>query len=305
VKKDQRIVITGGSGFIGSFLVEKLIKQGFSNVIVLDKTPKAQTGATYLTCDVFWDSHLIEEYIKKDDIVVHLACTTIPSTSEVNRSRGAEDNIVGSLRLLEVCKKKEIKKFIFASSGGTVYGNSGRKPHTEEDATHPENSYGAIKVALENYLGVYKHLHGMKHVILRIANPYGRKQLVNTKLGVVDIFLRHAMEDKKIVIYGDGKTVRDYIHINDVTDFLVQAIVEKNVEGIYNVGTGVGTSLNQIVREISTLLGRPIEPEFKPKRGVDVKHSVLDIHKARKTGWRPKYDVFKGIRAVHKEILKN
>jgi len=304
VKKDQRIIITGGSGFIGSFLIETLIKKGFTAVTVLDKNPQPQTGATHLTCNVFRDVHLLKEHITEGSIVVHLACTTIPSVSEKDSAMDAQENIAGTLRLMDVCREKKVRKFIFASSGGTVYGNSSRKPHTEKDATEPENSYGAIKLALEKYLGVYEHLYGMKHAILRISNPYGRRKLVSTKLGAVDIFLRHSMENKTLSIWGDGKNVRDYIHISDVVNFIIHTIKRDDLTGIYNVGTGVGTSLNQIVDCVSNILKRPITPNYNPARGVDVRHNVLDIKKAKKTGWRPEYTLSKGIRTLYREIQK-
>lgn len=305
MKKTERIVITGGSGFIGSFLVDRLIRDGFSNVVVLERTPAPHTSVTHHTCNVFRDTDLLNTYIHEGDTVVHLACTTMPSTSELNRVKDAEENISGTLRLLDICKEKKIKKFIFASSGGTVYGNSSQRHYSEEDSTHPENSYGAIKLTIENYLGVYNHLYNLKYVTLRIANPYGRKKLVSTQLGAVDIFLRHAMENQKITIWGDGETIRDYIHIDDVVDFLITSIEKEEVEGIYNVGTGIGTSLNRIIEEIQKVLRRPVNPEYKTERKVDVKRNVLNIQKAKKTGWVPKYTLSKGIHTLYKEILKN
>lgn len=305
MKKNRRIIITGGSGFIGSFLVEKLIAKGFTNVIVQDKNPQPQPGGTFVQCDVFRDVALLKKYITEGSVVIHLACTTMPSVCENDTMTDAEKNIAGTLHLLNVCRDQKIGKFIFGSSGGTVYGNSGKKRNKEKDSTNPENSYGAIKLAIEKYLGVYQHLYGMKHVILRIANPYGRKRITHMKIGAVDIFLRQAMERKELVVWGDGKNVRDYIHIDDVIDFFIASIEKKEIEGIYNIGTGRGTSINQILNQISAILKHPVEVKYKDARGVDVRCNVLDIKKAKKTGWRPKYTVSKGIRAVYREILKN
>ena len=180
----QRIVITGGSGFIGSFLVKRLVQEDFWDIVVLDRHPNPVQDARFVKCDVFSLTKTLNDEIQEDDIVIHLACTTIPGpgTSEENPALDAQENIGGTVRLLDVCRKKGIRKFIFPSSGGTVYGNSNQTLHCENDSLHPRSSYGAIKVATETYLGVYQHLYGLRHAILRISNPYGRKKIGNKKI---------------------------------------------------------------------------------------------------------------------------
>ncbi len=302
MRLNQRIIITGGSGFIGSFLVQRLVKKGLSNVIVLDKHPELLNGAYHVVCDVFKEIKILRDILQEGDIVVHLACTTIPGTSEIEVVKDAGENIAGTLTFLNVCRDKKVGKIIFPSSGGAIYGNQGKETYAETDRTNPVSSYGVIKLAIEKYLGVYEHLYGLKNTILRIGNPYGRKKFVNSKLGAVDVFLRRAIEKEKIVVWGDGKNVRDYIHIDDVIDFILLAIVNDSVSGIYNVGTGHGTSLSGVIEIVSKLLQTEIQTEYKESRSVDVEHNVLDIEKAKKIGWKAKYTLIQGLERLHNTI---
>lgn len=298
----SKIIVTGGNGFIGSFLVEKLADTGH-NVVVLDKNPCSPHGhrAEFRTCNVFFDS--LDEHIEEGDIVVHLACSTIPGTSAENPARDAEENIVGTIRLLDVCRKRNIKKFIFPSSGGAIYGHCD-KPHTESDETDPQSFYGVIKLAIEKYLSVYEHQYGMKYATLRISNPYGRKILSNKKFGAVDVFLHHALYNKPITVWGDGENVRDYIHIQDVISFLVSAIEKESIQGTYNVGTGHGTSLNKLVSMIRDITGNNIPVTYLPARGVDVPNNILDITKAIATGWQPTHSLSESLRALTEEVAQ-
>jgi UDP-glucose 4-epimerase len=301
--KLQRIVITGGSGFIGNFLIDRLIKEGYKNIVVLDRHSKHRKGAKFIKCDVLGNGTAFKKNIERNDIVIHLACSTIPGTSETDPILDAEKNIAGTLRLLEACKDIKIKKILFPSSGGAIYGNHSRKRHRETDPTGPQSSYGVIKLAIEKYLAVYNHLYKLPYVGLRLSNLYGRRNLRNDQLGAVDVFLHRAIEGKPIIIWGDGEVVRDYVHIEDVLDFFVLAINQDSIQGIYNIGTGFGTSLNKIIKTINDL-GVIVKPTYMPARGVDVRHNVLDINKAQKTGWRPRYPLAIGIRELYREIKK-
>ena len=273
-----------------------LFRSGF-DVIVLDRNPKPRQGARFVTCDIFTDWQILKEEIHTDDTVIHLASTSVPGpgTGEDQRVEDARDNIGGTISLLEICAAKRIRKFIFPSSGGTVYGNRGTRFHVEEETLAPQSSYGAVKAATENYLGVFEHLYGLRHTILRISNPYGRKTMANKKLGAIDVFMRQAQERQRITVWGDGYQVRDYIYIEDVIDFFLLAIERAEVTGVYNVGTGVGANLREILSVISKVIGKDIDVVYGPGRVVDVKHNVLDISKAHCVGWRPKYALREGI----------
>lgn len=302
MSKKQRVVITGGSGFVGSFLIEKLLKRGFKNILVIDKNPTKKSGVKCIRGDIFSNQSFFERYIKAGDTIIHLACSVTPSNSVENHIKDAEKNIVGTLELLEICKDRKIKKIIFASSGGAIYGNR-YHPNKETDETDPINFYGAIKLAIEKYLYTYKHLYNIPYVAVRISNPYGRKILSKEKIGAIDVFLREAIEKKPIHIWGDGENVRDYIHIDDVTDFFVHAIEKDSIQGIYNIGTGKGTTLKQVLLLMNSKLGLKVRPKYRSARNVDVRFNVLNIKKAKKTGWRPKYTLIEGLKSLHRSLV--
>lgn len=282
MSKKRRIIITGGNGFIGTALREKLAARGYSSVISPNTRLSNRSAFTKI--------------LQKNDIVVHLACSSTPAISERNPQKDVEENLLGTLYLLDACREKNIRKFIFASSGGTVYGNIARKPSKESDPTEPKNSHGVLKLAIEKYIGVYKNLCGMDFAILRIGNPYGRKKIRATPHGAVDVFLQKILAGKPIEIWGDGRVVRDYIHIDDVTDFILRAIEHTSVSGVYNVGTGKGTSLNALVKTIERATKKKSRLIHRPQRGFDLSYNVLAIKKARATGWKPRYTLSNGLR---------
>lgn len=296
----QRIVITGGKGFIGSFLIERLLALGYEEVVSLDRSFERieKPKINYVPCDVGRHTQIMFEQIRKGDIVIHLACSTFPSISEIDRIKGAQENIIGSINLLEVCRKKGVEKFIFPSSGGTIYGDTYVRPFVESDPTNPKNSYAAMKVAVESFIGVYEHLHRLPSVIMRISNPYGRRFLTTHQLGAIDVFFHQARTEQAITIWGDGEQVRDYIYISDVIDFLILAIEKKSVSGVYNIGTGIGTNLKQVVQLIGETLGGKIPVSYKEQRNIDVPYSVLNIEKARGVGWAPKFELSCGIKKL-------
>jgi len=270
----QRVVVTGTSGFIGSLLVKKLVPD--FGVVTLQ--------------NVLTDTETAEKIIREGDILIHLACSTFPAISEQNRARDAEVNIVGTVKLLEVCKRKEVGKIVFLSSGGTVYGN-GAKSHKETDALSPKSSYGVIKATLESYIQIC----GLRQTILRPSNIYGRRNIgENQMLGAVDIFLHRIMNEEPIRIWGDGNNVRDYLYVDDLLDFIALSLQDQ-VEGVYNVGTGIGTSLNQIVRTIEEMSGKKANVEYLPARETDVRSNILDASKAKQIGWVAKYSLEKGV----------
>lgn len=299
----NRVVIIGGSGFIGSHLVNKLIAIGYKNLLVIDRKKPLIKTVKYILGN-FQSTNLLKNNIKKNDIVVHFACTTIPATSELNKEKDIMDNIVGTVKLLQICAEKKITKFIFLSSGGTIYGDRYKKPIKENEQTNPINSHGVMKLAIEKYINVFSHLYGLKYLIIRGGNPYGwlitDKQ---RKQGIIDVFLLKAINHQLIEIWGSDKIVRDYIYIDDLINFIIKSIQQNINNEIINVGTGKGASIKEIIRLIQKITGHKLIIKYREKRKIDVVYNVLNISKAKKLfNWRPKIKLKDGINKIYKNM---
>lgn len=308
--KNNRIIITGGSGFIGISLLIKFQQINFNNILVIDKHEPRIKWGQYVIGD-FGDHELLEKTIKENDILIHLACSTVPATSELDKVKDVNENILNSLPLLDICSRKHIKKFIFLSSGGTVYGDHGNSILKETTETNPINSHGIMKLAIEKYINLFSRLYDLKYIILRVANPYGWPVLMNTKFvrvktqGVIDIFLRKAINNERLKIWGDGKIVRDYIHIDDLIEFIIKVIASPVENEIFNVGTGAGAEINDIVKIIKKIVGKKLDVIYLPERNFDVSYNILDIKKSREIiGWQPRIGIEEGIGKIYR-ALKN
>jgi UDP-glucose 4-epimerase len=291
----KRVLVTGGAGFIGAHLVDSLIGKGY-RVRVLDRIPvdlhtSWQTSGQieYLMGD-FSDHSLIDVAMKDVDIVYHLVSTTIPASSNIDPIFDVQSNLIGSLSLLDLALKAGVKKVIFVSSGGTVYGKPKTLPIKENDATDPICSYGITKLAIEKYLHLYQELHGLEFMVLRLANPFGEGQRPGAQ-GAIAAFMHKIVTEQAIEIWGDGSVVRDYIYIHDVIDVLVRGIEYSGKERVFNLGSGEGRSLNDIIKTLETVSGRPVERVYKTGRALDVPKSVLDISLIkRELNWQPSQD---------------
>jgi len=295
----NRIIITGGAGFIGSHLTAALRKNGYKNLLVIDKNHPADRGVRFIKGD-FSNSRLLHQIIKNGDIIVHLACSTIPSTSEQNKEKDIMENVIGAVRLLENCRGKKLKNFIFLSSGGTVYGNIS-KPAKETDAAQPSNAHGLMKYLIEKYIEIHAQLYGLNYTIIRASNPYGRKVVGGIKQGVIDVLLKKTTDNQLIEIWGDGKVVRDYFHIDDLTALLVKIIKKPTLNQTINVGSGHGISINNLLKIIKKITGKKLKIKYLPGRGFDLPYNILNINKAKKLyGWRPKIGLEDGIKKIAK-----
>ena len=253
-------LILGGAGFIGSHIADILLKNGYS-VRIFDRENKVPvyleySGAELVQGDYFsfsqWDSLLGDV-----SYVFHTLSTTIPSTSDIDPVYDIQTNVISNVRFLNEAVKHNVKKIVFSSSGGTIYGHK-PVPIAETSATDPICSYAISKLAVEKYLYYFNYHHGLDYVSLRYSNVYGLGQDTGGMLGAVNIFMALMMEGKPLTIFGDGNIIRDYIHIDDIQRANLLALQNKTPNHIYNVGTGVGTSINQLIELISQVTG------FKP-----------------------------------------
>lgn len=287
--RKNRVLITGANGFIGSFLAESLSPK-YQVLAVSRKEAILPMGVEQIICDVLTDPSSLEPVLEKGDTVVHLACSTFPAISEINPNRDIQENVGGSSRLLKVCQDRGIGKFVFLSSGGTVYGN-GLDRKKETDPLLPQSTYGKIKVAIEELVVA----SGLPYLILRPSNVYGRRIVKeNQLLGAVDIFLRRILDGEKVRIWGDGENTRDYLYVKDLVAFVLHSLDQ--LTGIYNVGTEVGLSLNKIVQVIEEVTDKKAQIEYLPARNTDVRANVLDVSRAKATGWSPRYSLEEGVR---------
>jgi len=297
----ERVVLFGGGGFIGSHLAEELVAAGYP-VRVFDKTNCYWGNLASVMDRVevhegdFVNQVDVAEALAGCSVAVHLVSATLPSSSNENPVYDVEANVVASLRFLEEARKAGVRRIVFISSGGTVYGRAVRLPIAEDHPTEPLCSYGIGKLAIEKYLQLYRHLHGLDYHVLRFSNPFGERQNPASAQGAVAVFLGRTLVNRPIDIWGDGQAVRDYIHIKDAARAF-RLVLERNPpERVFNVGRGEGTSLDDLVAEIRRVSGRPVPVNMKPGRPLDVPANVLDTARiAGAVGWRPEIPLGEGL----------
>ncbi|MBI1792907.1 MAG: NAD-dependent epimerase/dehydratase family protein [Chloroflexi bacterium] len=305
----MKCVIMGGGGFIGSHLSETLLADGHG-VTIFDR-PEArymeysrQKGARVITGDFFNPGDL-SQAILDCDVVYHLVSATVPQTSNDNPQYDVEANVIGTLRLLDELGKARIQKIIYASSGGTVYGIPQAIPIQEDHPTEPTSSYGICKLTIEKYLHLYSTIYGLDYRILRIANAYGERQPVTETQGVISAFLDKALRGNEIIVWGDGSIMRDYIYVGDIAKAFLRVAMYKGEEKIYNIGSGQGHSLNDIIGAIENIVQRPLQVKYLLGRPFDVPVNVLDISRAKMClNWKPTIGLFEGISRSYEWLQK-
>ena len=293
----MKVLVTGGAGFIGSHIVDALINDGYDVVIVdnlsTGKPEYINKKATFYKQDITKD---IEYIFKKErpDYVNHQAAQTNLNYSVINPNFDANVNIIGSLNVIKNCVKYEVKKIIYASSGGAIYGNiCNASEETKIDIISP---YGVSKYTGELYLKCFSHLYNLKYTILRYSNVYGPRQLPKGESGVVSIFINRFLNRKQPIIYGDGTQLRDFVYIEDVVRANLLAL-KKGDNSIFNIGTGIPTSINKLFLILKRLLNSDQEPKYEKPRPGDLTKNSLNIDKARKLlHWHPKVDLEFGLK---------
>lgn len=307
----MKCLILGGGGFLGSHLSEALLAQGFT-VRIFDR-PNLYHFKSYQGNDAvewvegdFVNREHVAHAVRGCDIIYHLVSTTLPRSSNENPAYDVETNVIGTLHLLEAAQKNRVRKIIFVSSGGTVYGVPQEIPIKESHPTEPICSYGIGKLAIEKYLNLFHVLHGMEYCVLRLANPFGERQRVATAQGAVAVFLDKALRNQVIEIWGDGSVIRDYFHVSDAVSAMTKALAYEGSSRIFNIGSGVGQSLNEILDAIENLLGASVKRSYLPARAFDVPVSVLDISKAAETlSWKPQMSFAEGLSRTARWLESN
>jgi UDP-glucose 4-epimerase len=297
----MHILIFGGAGFIGSTIVDLLLGEG--HALRIFERPRVQPyrrfkddeSVEWITGDLS-STNDVGRAVQGVDTILHLVSTTLPKNSNDDPIYDVQSNVVASLHILNAMVVHKVRNIVFISSGGTVYGNPFYLPIDEKHPTNPEVSYGITKLAIEKYLHMYERLHGIKAITLRVANPYGERQRIETAQGAVGVFLHNAIKGIPIEIWGDGSVVRDYIHVSDVAAAFVKALNYTGEQRLFNVGSGAGTSLNELIGELEVALGRPLKRRYLPGRPFDIPVSVLcnDLSR-RELKWTPLVSLSEGI----------
>lgn len=279
---EKNVLIIGGNGFIGSHLIDHLLEKK-CKVRVFDvayerfRAPLPNVDYRLSKLDNIPDLY---EAMLGIDVVFHLASASVPSTSNVDQIADVNNNLIPTLNILNLMNRLGIKKIVYFSSGGAVYGNTEESLIKEDVPLNPISSYGIVKSTIEHYIYLYNRLYDMKYLIVRPSNPYGPRQGHFIAQGVISTFLRKALDQEKLSVFGDGSATKDYIYIKDFVEVL-NKLVEEDAEGIFNLGSGVGTSINEIIGEVDALTGTKSIVDYTPQRSYDVSHFVLDITKAK------------------------
>lgn len=307
---EKNTLVLGGNGFIGSALVRRLVSDGVPVRVVDRSCPNSKNlgdvidEIEYIEKDFFNEKSLNDSFEGVDN-VFHCITSTYPGEANANPVYDVETNIIGAIRLLEVIKPyyKDIKLF-FLSSGGAIYGNPTKLPISETHVTNPISSYGISKLAIENYLFMHRALFGLNYVSFRISNPYGETQNPLAGFGMIPTVLYKTLVGETIEVWGDGNNVRDYVCIDDVVDAIMCSSNIDTKYRIYNIGSGEGTSINELLETIRDVTGKAPIVKYMPKRSFDVRKNYLDISRASSEfDWKPKVDIRSGIDRVWKQML--
>lgn len=302
----ETALVTGGAGFIGSYVVDSLILRGL-NVIVIDNLTTGQKENLVHKDVVFVEDditnremveHVFE--LHKPRFVFHLAAQISVSKSVREPVFDAQQNIIGTLNLLEAAQKNKTEKFILSSTGGAMYGDDPQTiPTTERSPEKPTTPYGIAKLAGERYLKFYHREYGLHYTILRYANVYGPRQNPYGEAGVVAIFTEKMIKNEPVIINGDGRYIRDYIYVEDVANANMLAM-ENGKEEIYNIGTGKGTDVVELFKITKHINHYNQEAQFGPERSGDLRKSILDSTKAEnELNWKPHFSLEQGLIQTH------
>lgn len=290
--------ILGAGGFIGRHVAAAFLAQGHEVVAVdlagapgLPAHPLLSVRQGQLRDEAF-----VRSVLAGAQTVICLAPNSLPATSNADIAAEVATQVHTTMRIAELAHQAGAGSFVFASSGGTVYGLDSPTAIPETAATQPRNAYGVSKLAIEHYLRVLRDLRGLRTLSLRLSNPYGIGQSASSGQGFVAMAMRRAFSGEPMAIWGDGHAVRDFVFVEDVADAFVRAAAYEGPLSVLNIGSGLGYSLLEVARLVETATGRRLQLRFEPNRPIDVKKNVLDIALAvTELGWQPQTPIEAGL----------
>lgn len=294
-----KILVTGGTGFVGSHLVDKLVQRRHKVVVIDNLSTGFRSNlnprAKFYKIDIC--SAAIDKIFEKEkfDYMFHYAAQVDVRKSLQNPILDVEVNISGSLNLLRSCQRRKVKKVVFASTGGAIYGEQEYFPADERHPELPISPYGVAKLSVEKYLYFYQEVYGIHYVALRYSNIYGPRQNPKGDSGVVAIFSEKLLTDSPLTTYGDGRQTRDYLYVEDAVNAALLALKSKS-SGAFNIGTGRETSVNQLCRMMKAKTSSKSKKVYAPFRAGEQRRSCIDYTKAKKLlGWKPRFDLDSGL----------
>lgn len=298
----MRTLVTGGAGFIGSTLVDALLAAGHQVTVVDDlsrgRRDQVDTAAHLLQLDIADPALASAVTETRPEVVFHQAAQIDVRHSVEDPLLDARVNVLGTINLLQACAGGGVRRVVFASSGGAVYGDTAVLPTREEHPCSPASPYGAAKLAGETYGGVFSAVHGIEFTALRYANVYGPRQDPHGEAGVVAIFAERLLASKPCLIHGDGEQTRDYVHVDDVVTANLRAALSPQT-GMFNIGTSRETSVNQIHRTLAAAAGIDLPADYGPAKPGEQRRSCVDISRAKRAlGWQPAIHLDEGLAAT-------
>lgn len=299
----MKVLVLGGFGFIGAHVVGLLLARGH-RVRVLERPGRRPHELVLpdwkdveLVKGDFLDPEALSAALQGVEAVIHLVCTVLPEQSNEDPMYDVESNVVGTVRMLSLARRHRVRKVVFSSSGGIVYGRAQSIPIVEDHRTEPRCSYGITKLAVEKYLELYRQRGDLDYTVLRCSNPYGEGQDGHRPQGAVGVFLSRLKEGKPISVWGDGLVIRDYVYVKDLAEAFVLATEIDTASRVFNVGSGTGISLNELIKIMADVTGVEAEVTYGPARSLDVPVNVLDVSRARRElGWMSRTGLADGIR---------
>jgi UDP-glucose 4-epimerase len=291
-------MVTGGAGFIGSHIVDVLVAQGHTATVFddLSSGKRENLGAGIaLTVGDVRDKQAVRAALSGNvDCVFHLAAQIDVRRAVQDPGFDAQVNVGGTINVLNACVEAHARRFVMSSTGGALYGEPSTLPASEQSAIQPLSPYGVSKYCAEQYIEYFHRMYGLETVILRYANVYGPRQDSSGEAGVVGIFARHILLGQSSIVYGDGEQTRDFVFVDDVAQANMLAM--QGPFGTFNIGTGVETSLNQLLAIFELVVGHRVAREYAPARAGEVRRIALNAEKARhELGWKPSVSLEDGL----------
>lgn len=302
----MKCLVLGGRGFIGSKVVTRLLERKWEVVVFARKRelfpPKLPAGSMLIEGD-FLSEKNVAEALRGCDACVHAITSTSPQSANDDPVYDVQSNLLPTINLLRLLPASSVKKFVLISSSG-AYGKPQYSPIDESHPTNPIGSYGTTKLAIEHNCAMHEALHGMDYAALRVANPFGPGQKIENQQGAVGIFMSNILSGEPITIWGDGSSVRDYLYVDDVANAVAAAVEYKGAIRTFNVGSGIGYSLENVIKAIEGVTNRQAVVSFQPSRTFDVDFNVLDISLAnRELSWKPQTTLEQGLERMAKWLL--